>query len=207
MASHSSITNQETPLPSMSFVFPPYGDVGPPLMATLSLPGLTIGLPVWLFSSPVIPCTPVSPDPNPSSWENQPHVYPSPSSSPSPPDVSSAISPTLPFEICTTSSQVDKKKKKNKQTTKSQPITPLTVDSVDLHTQRPHKPKFPCRLCKGDHLLKECHGLALVLEEWSKASWQSMTSASGHHTHDPPSTSDFVVKSRKGKVIKSLLSL
>ena len=64
----------------MSFVFPPYGDVGPPLMATLSLPGLTIGLPVWLFSSPTIPCTPVASDPNPSLQEPQPHVDPSPSS-------------------------------------------------------------------------------------------------------------------------------
>ena len=67
MASPSRTTNQETPLPSMYFVFPPYGDVGPPLMDTLSLPGLTIGLTVWLFSSLVIPCTPVASDPNPSS--------------------------------------------------------------------------------------------------------------------------------------------
>ena len=67
MASPSKTTNQETPLPSMSFVFPPYGDFGPPLMATLRLPGLNIGLHVWLFSSPIIPCTPVSSDPNPSS--------------------------------------------------------------------------------------------------------------------------------------------
>ena len=65
MASPSGTTNQETPLPSMSFVFPPYGDVGPPLMATLSLPVLTIGLPVWLFFSLVIPCMPVAFDPNP----------------------------------------------------------------------------------------------------------------------------------------------
>ena len=90
MASPSRTTNQETPLPSMSFVFPPYGDVGPLVMAMLSLPGLTIGLPVWLFSSPVIPCTPVSSDPNPSSQEHQPHVDPSPFS----PDVSSPVSPS-----------------------------------------------------------------------------------------------------------------
>ena len=63
MASPSRTTNQETPLPSMSFVFPTYGDVGPPLMAMLILLGLTIGLPIWLFSSPVIPCTPVASDP------------------------------------------------------------------------------------------------------------------------------------------------
>ena len=46
MASPSGTTNQETPLPSMSIVFPPYGDVGPPLMATLILIGLNIGLPI-----------------------------------------------------------------------------------------------------------------------------------------------------------------
>ena len=101
-------TNQETPLPSMSFVFPPYGDVGPPLMAMLSLPGLTIGLLIWLFSSPVIPCTPVASDPNPSSQEHQPHVDPSPSS----PDVSSPVSTSSHVESCSTSIQVDKKKKK-----------------------------------------------------------------------------------------------
>ena len=111
MASPFGTTNQETPLPSMSFVFPPYEDVGPHLMATLSLPGLTIGLPVWLFSSPVIPCTPVVSDPNPSSQEHQPHVDPSPSS----PNVSSPISPSSLVESCSTSSQVDKKKKKKRK--------------------------------------------------------------------------------------------
>ena len=99
MASPST-TNQETPLPSMYFVFPPYEDVGPPLMATLSLPGLTIGLPIWLFSSPVIPCTPIDLDPNLSSREHQPHVDDSPYS----PDVSSPISPSLSVESCSTSS-------------------------------------------------------------------------------------------------------
>ena len=100
MASPSRNTNQETPSPSTSFVFPPYGDVGPPFMDTLSLPRLTIGLPIWLFSSPVIPCTPVASDPNPSLQEHQPHVDPSPSS----PDVSSPVSPSLLVESCSTSS-------------------------------------------------------------------------------------------------------
>ena len=92
------------------------------------------------------------------------------------------------------------KKNKNKQKTKSQPITPPSAKNVDLHTLISRKPKFPCRICKGDHLLKDCHGLVLVLEEWSKVSRQDMSLASGHHVDDPPSTSDSTVKSRKGKV-------
>ena len=100
MASPFRTTNQETILPSTSFVFPPYGDVGPPLMATLSLPILNVGLPLWLFSSPIIPCTPVASDPNPSLQENQPHVDPLPSSL----DVSSPLSPSFPVESCSTSS-------------------------------------------------------------------------------------------------------
>ena len=88
MASPSKTTNQENPLPSMSFLFPPYGDVGPPLMDTLKLHGLTSGLPIWLFSSRAIPCTLVSFDPNPSSQDHQTHVDPSPSSL----DVSSPVS-------------------------------------------------------------------------------------------------------------------
>ena len=110
MASPSRTTNQETPLPSMSFVFPPYWDVFPPLIATLSLPGLTMRLPIWLFSSPVIPCMLFVYNPNPSSQEHQPHVDPSPSS----PNVSSPVSTSSPVESCNTSSQVDKKKKKGR---------------------------------------------------------------------------------------------
>ena len=69
-----------------------------------------------------------------------------------------------------------------------------------MNTQRSCKTKFPCRLCKGDHLLKYCHGLVLGLEEQSKVSRQDMSSTYGHHVDDPPSTSDSTVKSRKGKV-------
>ena len=76
-----STTSKDNPFQGMSFVSPPCGDVGPPFMATLNLPGLTIGLPVWLFSNYVIPNTPFVSDLVPLMHEHQPHVNPSPSSS------------------------------------------------------------------------------------------------------------------------------
>ena len=47
-------TNQGVPLGGNPSPFSSWGDVGAPHMATLSLPGLTIGLPVWLFSTFVV---------------------------------------------------------------------------------------------------------------------------------------------------------
>ena len=49
MASPSGTTNQEIPFQGVPFVFPPSEGIGPPFIATLNLPGLTIGLPVWIF--------------------------------------------------------------------------------------------------------------------------------------------------------------
>jgi hypothetical protein len=54
MVSVPEMTNEGTSAPGEPFVFPSYGNIGPPHIATLSLPGLTIGLPVWLFSTQVI---------------------------------------------------------------------------------------------------------------------------------------------------------
>jgi len=47
-------TNQGVSLGGNPSPFSSWGDVGAPHMATLSLPGLTIGLPVWLFSISVV---------------------------------------------------------------------------------------------------------------------------------------------------------
>jgi hypothetical protein len=55
MASILEMTNEGTSAPEEPFVFPSYGNIGPPHIATLSLPSLTIGLLVWLFSTQVIP--------------------------------------------------------------------------------------------------------------------------------------------------------
>ena len=51
MASTPEMTNEGTSTLGEPFVFPSYVNIGPPHITTLSLPGLTIGLLVWLFST------------------------------------------------------------------------------------------------------------------------------------------------------------
>ena len=64
----------------------------------------------------------------------------------------------------------------------------------------PCNPKFPYRIWRGGHLLKYCYGLSYILEVWYEASQWPMSLSSSDHTNDTPSTSDYVVNSRKGKV-------
>ena len=52
MANTPLNTNQEIPVMGTSCTIHLMGNVGVPLMATLNLPGFTLGLPVWLFSTP-----------------------------------------------------------------------------------------------------------------------------------------------------------
>lgn len=47
-------TDQGNPLGGNPIPFSSLGDIGAPHMATLSIPGLTVGLPVWLFSTSVV---------------------------------------------------------------------------------------------------------------------------------------------------------
>jgi hypothetical protein len=44
-------TNQGTPSQGDSCAFPFFGNVGAPLMATLNIPGLNVGLSVWLWTT------------------------------------------------------------------------------------------------------------------------------------------------------------
>ena len=55
MASTPTDTKQETPMQGDSYAFPFTGNVVVPLMATLNLPGFTLGLSVWIFSTPNVP--------------------------------------------------------------------------------------------------------------------------------------------------------
>jgi hypothetical protein len=223
MASVPEMTNEGTSAPGEPFVFPSYGNIGPPHIATLSLPGLTIGLSVWLFSTQVIPNAVSASVVSTSPQEHQPHVDPSPSSpvrssSPS----SLARSPSIPSSSSSESSEasnsVNKKKKKRKNKKKKikqgskppttvkhvgkQPVTVNRAGSVDdvKITQTTRKPKYPCRLCKGSHLLKDCPGLSKVIEAWSTHPRQPMSSASEQHADDLPSTSHDTVGKKKSRV-------
>ena len=120
MTMPSGTTNQEVPSQVEPFVFPSFGNVGPPLMDTLSLPKQTIGLPVWLFSILIIPTPPYVSDVNYPSREHQPLVdHPSLFLG-----VSSPISPSSPIESCSTSNQMNKNKKKtNIKNNKGWPLT------------------------------------------------------------------------------------
>jgi hypothetical protein len=223
MASVPEMTNEGTSAPGEPFVFPSYGNIGPPHIATLSLPGLTIGLSVWLFSTQVIPNAVSASVVSTSPQENQPHVDPSPSSpvrssSPSSLAMSPSVSSSSSGESSEASNSVNKKKKKrknkkkkNKQGSKlpttvkhvgKQPVTVNRAGSVDdvKITQTTRKPKYPCRLCKGSHLLKDFPGLSKVIEVWSTHPRQPMSSASEQHADDLPSTSHDTVGKKKSRV-------
>jgi hypothetical protein len=112
MALNPGSTNGGTPSPREPYTFPSFGNVGPPYVATLSLPGLTIGLPVWLLPTPVINPPNVSVAPNTLDFNTPPTYQPHVNFLPSFSIKSPSISPSSPIEISKTSSQVDQKKKK-----------------------------------------------------------------------------------------------
>jgi hypothetical protein len=218
------MTNEGTPLLGEPFVFPSYENIGPPHIVTLSLPGLTIGLLVWLFSTQVISNATSASVVSTFPQEHQPHVDPSPSSpvissSPSSLARSSSVSSSSSSERCKASNSVDKKKKKmkikkkkNKQGSKlpttvghvgKQPITINRTGSVEdaKITQTTRNPKYPCRLCKGSHLLKDFPSLSKVIEAWSTCPHQLVSSASKQHADDLPSTSQDTV-GKKQSIVK-----
>ena len=141
-------------------------------MATLSLPGLTIGLPVWLFSTSVVPSvmTLVPPSPPP----EQHHVDSKVDLSPSSP-ISASSSSTSPGENLDSSNQVAKKKKKK---TPKREVKSTT--QVEPPFAPPRKVKFPCKLCKEDHLLRDCPGIPKVLEVWSRDTAHPSSSSRAH---------------------------
>lgn len=108
--------------------FPLCGDIGPPLMATLNLLGFSLGLSVWLFSTPKVPYAPDASHISTLYQEHQNHFDPL-SSSPlrlvSHPSTSSG-------EQLIPSSQLSNKdiRKKNKKLGGKQPVTAIHTCNV-----------------------------------------------------------------------------
>jgi hypothetical protein len=212
MASNPESTNGGTPSPREPYTFPSFGKFGPLYISTLSLPGLTIGLPVWLFPTPVISNPPnVSTAPNTLDVSTPPTHQPHVEFSPSSPIKSPSLSPSSPSESSKTNRQVDQKKKKQKEKKKKRPKRTKSPTTSDVESQQPTtinstrsvdevnkikmknlKPKFPCSLCKDDHFLRDFPGIPKVLEMCS-----SMSSASAGHVGDTPLTSDVKVGKKK----------
>ena len=189
MATFPGFTNLGSPSEGNPGQFPPPGNVGAPYMATLSLPGLTVGLPVWLFSTSLVSTVSVvSPSVPP---PEQRHVDPKVDLSPSTPTSTSSASASL-GESLDSSNQVAKKKKKKtkkKKSPKGEPTQTVPLSSPAIHSSihevgspsaPPRKVKFPCRLCREDHLLRDCPGIPRVLEVWSHDPARPSSSTESH---------------------------
>ena len=99
MMTNPDFTNQGIPFDGNPSPFPPFGNIGAPYMATLSLPGLTIGLPVWLFVTSVVLSVQTAFQPSSHPLEQyQPHVDPKVDPLPSSP-ISSPCYFSSPGEI------------------------------------------------------------------------------------------------------------
>ena len=116
METFLKFTNQGIPSEGNPGPFPSFGNVGAPYMATLSLLGLTVGLPIWLFSTCVVSSIPPSVRTSPP--PEQHHVDSNMDLSPSSP-IPSSSSSTSPGESLDSSNQVAKKKKKEAKKKKS----------------------------------------------------------------------------------------
>ena len=143
-------TNQGFPLGGNPSPFSSWGDVGAPQMATLSLPRLTIGLPVQLFSTSVLQNPVIPEQSNQQLDDTRVASQPSTSSnSPSPP--SSSLD-----KADKAKNQVTEKKKKQKEKKEKKKKEPkLKQDNQASSSENPHtapsKPKSPCVICNGDH--------------------------------------------------------
>jgi len=95
MATFLESTSQGFPSDGNLGPFPSFGNAGAPYMGMLSLPRLSIGLPIWLFSTSMVPSvpTPIQTSPLFESCHDDSKVDPSPSS-----PISSPSSSTSPGE-------------------------------------------------------------------------------------------------------------
>lgn len=163
-------------------------------MATLSLPGLTIGLPICLFLISIVQTTTI-PD-QLSQQVDDTKATPQPSSSlvsPSPP--SSSLG-----EVRKAKNQVTEKKKKWKEKRKEPKAKRgnHASSTKNPHTT-PSKPKSPCVIFKGDHYHGDCPCIPQILRDWSPRLHNPVSSTSDDHVESRPSTNENKVSRHKGK--------
>jgi len=196
MATFLESTSQGFPSNGNPSPFPSFGNVGASYMMTLSLPRLTIGLPIWLFSTSVIPSVPTPTPPSPSfeshHVDSKVDLFPSSL-------VSSSSSSTLLGESLKSNNLEAKKMKKKKLDKREANRVVVTPNAppVDKPSDPPWKVRFPCKLCKDDHLLRDCPSIPRFLEVWSEDLNRPCPSTSGDHVDVTPSTND---DKKKGKI-------
>lgn len=164
MATNLESTNHEIPFDGNPNPFPPFANICAPYMATLSLLGFTIGLPIWFFSTSLAQNVMISPKSStPSSRQNQPPFDPKVDPFPSSSVVSSSPSSSSLGESIGTSNQVAKEKKKGKKKKKkqiqqrsNQATISLNATSNEKLPIKPHKVRYQCKICAGDDLLRNC---------------------------------------------------
>lgn len=174
--------------------FSSWGDVGAPHMATLSLPGLTIGLPIWLFSTSAIQSTVILEQSN--QRPDDTGVAPQPSTS----FISPSPSSSSLGKASKTKNQITKKKNKEKEKKKKKKPTEKGGNHAAFgknpHTA-PSKPKSPCVICKGDHYHRDCPCIPWILRDWSPRFHNPVSSTSDDHVESTSSTSENEVNGQK----------
>jgi len=178
-------TNQGILLGGNSSPFSSWGDIDASYMATLSLPGITIGLPVWLFSISVVQNTVIPQQSNQQPDDTE--VTPSPSTS----FVSPSNSSSSPGDTSDTKNQVAEKKKKVKEK-KKKPAKQggNHASSSENSHAKISKQKSPCIICKGDHYHRDCPCIPRILREWSPLLHHLVSSTSSNQVDNTPSTSE-----------------
>ena len=91
-----------------------------------------------------------------------------------------------------------KKKKSDKREAKSA-ATASETPPLDKPSNPPRKVKFPCMLCTGDHLLRDCPGIPKVLEAWSNGR-PPLPLASGSQVGGTSSTGVGKAPKKQGKI-------
>jgi hypothetical protein len=144
MATVPKVTNQGSSFQEEPYVFPSFGNVGSPYIATLNLPSFTTGLPIWLFSTPLVLNAPTSSQASSPMQEHQTLIDHFPSSH----VASSSLYSSSHDENLDANNQEAKKKKKMKDKKKknkqrgTQPTIFMRDDNVKNSMSRLNSKSF-----------------------------------------------------------------